>query len=321
MKSPNCGVFALADRTVERNRVTGDLHDAAGLVDAHAGAFGDFFHRWLPAMLLHQMLLDVPKLGHGFDHVHGHPNGSGVVGDGPGDGLTDPPGGVRRELVAPAVLVLVDRPHQAGVAFLDDVQEGQAAVAVFLGNRNHQAEVAARQIPFALLVFIEDGADDPESVAKFLGVLAQQFDKTGQFFLADLNVFGVVAFRMLFGSGEFAFDASNLLFNGFELAHQRLDAGGSQTALFDQRRHLAATPLNALPQRLGFGAVGGEVGQFIEVGPVGIEHRRNRGDVHRDASGHDFFGVFDRRRDPHGAVEGQRPSCTSCKVLTASVTA
>ena len=144
----------------------------------------------------------------------------------------------------------------------------------------------SRQIAFALLIFIEDGADDPESISKFLGFFAQEFDEARQFFLSDLNVFGVVPFRMLFGSGEFAFDASNFLFDGFELAHQGLDAGGSQTALLDQRRHLAATPLNALPKRLGFGPVGGEVGQFID----------NPFEIHNleDAIGNDIWPEVER---------------------------
>ena len=56
-----------------------------------------------------------------------------------------------RELEAAAVLVLVDRPHQAGVAFLDQVEEAQAAVAVLLGDRDHEPQVAAGK--FALDVF------------------------------------------------------------------------------------------------------------------------------------------------------------------------
>ena len=66
------------------------------------------------------------SFAHRLDHVHRNADRPGLVGDGPRDRLADPPGGVRRELVAAAVLVLVDRPHQARVAFLDQVEEAQA---------------------------------------------------------------------------------------------------------------------------------------------------------------------------------------------------
>ena len=43
-------------------------------------------------------------------------------------------------------------PHQAGVALLDEVEEAQAAVAVLLGDRDHQPQVAFRQSALGLLV-------------------------------------------------------------------------------------------------------------------------------------------------------------------------
>ena len=58
-----------------------------------------------------------------------------------GDRLPDPPRRVGRELVAAAVLELVDRLHQADVAFLDQVEELQAAVGVFLGDGDDEAQV------------------------------------------------------------------------------------------------------------------------------------------------------------------------------------
>ena len=101
-----------------------DLHHPPGL--ARRGilaALGDLLDRRLAAQLLEQLLGDVAQLAHRLDHVDRDADGAGLVGDGAGDGLADPPGGVGAELVAAAVLVLVDRPHQAGVALLDEVQE------------------------------------------------------------------------------------------------------------------------------------------------------------------------------------------------------
>ena len=148
-------VFALADRTVERNWVTADLHDAASFLDRHLGAEGNLFHRWLASEFLKQVLLDGAELGHGFDHVHRHADGAGMVGDGAGNRLANPPRGVGTELVAALVFVLIDGTHQAGVAFLNDVEERQATVAVLLGNRNHQAQVAAGEVALGLFILKE----------------------------------------------------------------------------------------------------------------------------------------------------------------------
>ena len=82
-----------------------------------------------------------------------------MIGDGAGDRLPNPPGGVGRELVAAGVLELVDCPHQAGVAFLDQIEEAHAAVAVALGDGDHQAEVPGGQLPLGGVVLAGGGLD------------------------------------------------------------------------------------------------------------------------------------------------------------------
>ena len=57
------------------------------------------------------------------------------------DRLANPPRRIGRELVAAAVFELIDRLHQADVAFLDQIEELQAAVGVFLGDRDDEAQV------------------------------------------------------------------------------------------------------------------------------------------------------------------------------------
>ena len=47
---------------------------------------------------LQQVRLGGLQLGDGVHHVDGHSDGAGLVGDGPGDRLPDPPGGVGGEL-------------------------------------------------------------------------------------------------------------------------------------------------------------------------------------------------------------------------------
>jgi hypothetical protein len=89
------------------------------------------------------------------DHVHRNADRPRLVGDGPGDRLANPPRGIGAELEAAAILVLVDRPHQPGVSFLNQVEEAQAAIAILLGDRHHQPQVAAGKLPLGRFVFDE----------------------------------------------------------------------------------------------------------------------------------------------------------------------
>ena len=55
------------------------------------------------------------QLGEYVDHVYGNANRPSLVGDRPCDRLTDPPGGVCRELKPTSILVFVDGTHQPRV--------------------------------------------------------------------------------------------------------------------------------------------------------------------------------------------------------------
>ena len=54
--------------------------------------------------LLQKLTGNTDDLVDGLHHVHGDADGAGLVGDGSGDGLTDPPGGVGGELIALSVV-------------------------------------------------------------------------------------------------------------------------------------------------------------------------------------------------------------------------
>ena len=86
-------------------------------------------------------------------------DGAGLVGDGAGDRLADPPGGVGGELIAAAVFELLDGLHEAHVAFLDEVGEEQAAVLVLLRDRDDEAEVMLNHLGLGALRFVEVLAD------------------------------------------------------------------------------------------------------------------------------------------------------------------
>ncbi len=88
--------------------------------------------------------------------MHRNPDGSGLVGDGTGDGLPDPPGGICREFVSLCPVKLVHRPDQACVALLDQIQDVQTPAGILLGDGNHQPEVGFRQLVLGRLIPLGD---------------------------------------------------------------------------------------------------------------------------------------------------------------------
>jgi hypothetical protein len=134
-------IVVVADRRLHGDRLLGDLQDLADLLLGHLHLLGQRRRIGLLTGLLQDLAADAVHLVDGLDHVHRDADGARLVGDRARDGLADPPRGVGRELVAAAVFELVHRLHQADVAFLDEVEELQAAVGVLLGDRDHQAQV------------------------------------------------------------------------------------------------------------------------------------------------------------------------------------
>ena len=80
-------------------------------------------------------------------HMDRYAYGPRLVGNGPGYSLSDPPGRVGAELVAPLVLKLVDRLHQSDIPFLYKIQEGQSPVRVLLGNADNKTQICPNQRP------------------------------------------------------------------------------------------------------------------------------------------------------------------------------
>jgi hypothetical protein len=116
------------------------------------------------------LVQDPPARAHdlvdGLDHVHGNTDSARLVGSRARDRLPDPPGRIGRELVATAVVEFVDGLHQADVAFLDQVEELRAAVDVFLGDGDGEAQVrldhfllGLARLALALLHHVRDFAE------------------------------------------------------------------------------------------------------------------------------------------------------------------
>ena len=151
MKSPRCESSSSPIGRFERDRLLRDLQHLAHLRHRNIHALGDLFRRRLAAQFLHQLPRGADQLVDGLDHVHRDADGARLVGNRASNGLPNPPRGVSRKLVAAAVFEFVDGLHQADVAFLNQVEELQAAVGVLLRDRNHQAQVGFDQLALGLL--------------------------------------------------------------------------------------------------------------------------------------------------------------------------
>ena len=84
--------------------------------------------------------------------MHRHPDGPGLIGNGTGDGLPDPPGGICREFVSLCPVKFVHSSDEAGVALLNQVQNVQTTAGVLLCNGDHQAEVGFCELVLGSLV-------------------------------------------------------------------------------------------------------------------------------------------------------------------------
>src|SRR5579863_237248 len=144
-------ISLLANRRFQRNRYAHNLaHFAYGrLRNIHL--LGNFRRGGLVSQRLHQLPRSANQLVDHFDHVYRQANGARLVGQGPADGLANPPRRIGGKLIAAAVLELVDGLHQADVAFLNQVEELQPAVAILFSDGNDQSQVGFDQFMLRLL--------------------------------------------------------------------------------------------------------------------------------------------------------------------------
>ena len=98
--------------------------------------------------------MDARELVDDLDHVHRNADRTSLVRHRAGDRLTNPPGGVGRELVALRVVELFDSADKAQVTFLNQVQELHTAAGVALGQRHDKAEVRLEQVVLRLLTIL-----------------------------------------------------------------------------------------------------------------------------------------------------------------------
>ena len=101
---------------------------------------------------LQQLPGDPDGLVDGLNHVNRNTDGACLIGDGSRDGLTNPPGGIGRELVALGIVKLLHGFNETEVSFLDQIQEQHAAPDITLGNGNDKTEVCFRHAAFRFFI-------------------------------------------------------------------------------------------------------------------------------------------------------------------------
>src|SRR5579872_2586449 len=114
-------LFIVNEGRIERNRRFGD-----GLKFNNA-LFGEIcrscqlFGRWVMSQLLIEMARNTFQLINKLHHMYRNMNGACMLGDGPADGLTNPPCGIGAETEAASRIKFLYCANEAEVAFLHEV--------------------------------------------------------------------------------------------------------------------------------------------------------------------------------------------------------
>ena len=161
------------------------------------------------------------------------PDRACLVGNRPGDRLANPPGGVGRKLESPPVFVLVDRTHQAGVALLDEIEERQAAIAVFLGNRHHQPEIGSGEISLGTLVFCLKPLQQVDARAQRARALERGEHEIPQLLTHVGTV--VAGADAMVRKAQVLLQPRHAACHPAQQLHQRLHPTGAQAQFLDQR--------------------------------------------------------------------------------------
>src|SRR5215471_10162901 len=211
------GLAIVPNRSLERDRLLGDLQRFADLPRRHVDAAGEFFVGRLAAEFLYHQALSPQYLVYDLDHMDRDPDGTPLVCNGASYGLTDPPGRISRELVAPAPVELFDSPHQPDIPFLYQVEEVQTAINVILGDRDHESEVGLDHLAFSLFDFGlsgDHGLKGPFDVSRSRAVAAFDFTDdltSGALLLLELvDAPGPPAVEGSLNTGKISFSRAHL---------------------------------------------------------------------------------------------------------------
>jgi hypothetical protein len=136
----------LAHWRIERDRAPRRIEHPLDALDRLAQRGGDLLRCRLTLHRLLELVRGALDLADRLAHMHRQSDRPPLLGDRAGDGLADPPCRIGGETVAFGGVELLDRAHQADVALLDEIQQGQTAPDVFLGDRDDQPQVGLDQV-------------------------------------------------------------------------------------------------------------------------------------------------------------------------------
>ena len=206
-------VLFLTDGRLEGDGFLGDAQDLADLLDGHVEFFGDLFRGRVSAVLVQELAVGLLDLVDGLDHMDRDTDSTGLVRDGTGDRLTDPPRCIRRELEALGVVELIHGLDESEVAFLDEVEELHTAADIALRDADDQSQVGLGQ--FLLRLFIALRNTDGEFDLLFR---REQGDPADLF---EIDLDGVVHRRVL--GGVRGIDLAGLLGTADDIEVQRIE--------------------------------------------------------------------------------------------------
>src|SRR5437763_6800846 len=135
------GLLVVSDRLLERDRRLRAAPDRLDLGGVELELIADLPCEGLAPQLGPQLALSARDLVQLLDDVHRHPDRAGLVRERARDGLADPPCRVGRELEPFAMVELLGGADEADRPFLDQVEEGQALVAVLLRDRDDEPQI------------------------------------------------------------------------------------------------------------------------------------------------------------------------------------
>ena len=120
-KIAKVGVVLLADRRFQRDGLLRNLDDLAHLFLGDTHLFCNLIRARIASVFLYQLAIDANELVNRFHHMHRDTNRTRLIRNCAGNRLTNPPGGIGRELIAFAVVKLLNRLDEAQVALLNQV--------------------------------------------------------------------------------------------------------------------------------------------------------------------------------------------------------
>src|SRR4051812_941691 len=178
-------LLLVADRLLEADRRLRRALDRVDLLRVDARDVGDLLGGRLAAQLGDELALRAADLVQLLDDVHGDADRARLVGERAGDGLADPPGRIRGELEALAVVELLGCADQAERALLDEVEEGQALVAVVLRDRDDEAQVRLDHLLLGVEVAALDALGEVDLLLRreqtdLADVLEEQLQRVGR---------------------------------------------------------------------------------------------------------------------------------------------